>query len=224
MLSMAMVCLLAGVVSAQDVVKVAPPGVVKVEAENDQVRVLRFTEPGGTKLPMHSHPAYVAVDLSGGESHYTFPDGKTSHQKSKPGETAFSKGITHAADNVSKTTANEIMVELKTKPAGINAPADSDMVKVSEGHAKTEIDNEYARVIRVKVGPKGKLAMHSHQDNIVVYVTGGKMKVTGPDGKSQENTIEPGSIRVSGPTKHSNENLGDKPFEAIVIELKTATK
>ena len=47
---------------AQDVVQLAPDQ-VKVVFENDHVRVLHFNEPGHSKLPMHSHPAYVTVGL-----------------------------------------------------------------------------------------------------------------------------------------------------------------
>ena len=48
---------------AQDVVQLAPDQ-VKVVFENDRVRVLHFTEPGHSKLPMHSHPAYVTVGFT----------------------------------------------------------------------------------------------------------------------------------------------------------------
>jgi len=60
---------------AQDVVQLAPER-VKVLIENDQVRVLRFSEPGHSKLPMHSHPPYVSVAFTADYSKYMFPDGK----------------------------------------------------------------------------------------------------------------------------------------------------
>ena len=47
---------------AQDVVQLAPDQ-VKVVFENDRVRVLHFNEPPHSKLPMHSHPAYVTWGL-----------------------------------------------------------------------------------------------------------------------------------------------------------------
>src|ERR1017187_9484652 len=45
---------------------------VKVVFENDRVRVLHFNEPGHSKLPMHSHPAYVTVGFTSDHSKYMF--------------------------------------------------------------------------------------------------------------------------------------------------------
>jgi beta-alanine degradation protein BauB len=73
----------------QDVVRVAPAGMVKVEYDDPQVRVLRFTESPGAKLPMHSHPAYVAVGLGNDVSRYTSPDGRSSEEKTKAGKRCF---------------------------------------------------------------------------------------------------------------------------------------
>ena len=75
---------------AQDVVQVAPER-VKVLFENDQVRVLRFSEPGHSKLPMHSHPPYVSVAFTADHSKYTFPDGKTGEERTKAGAVTYSK-------------------------------------------------------------------------------------------------------------------------------------
>src|SRR5882762_8826673 len=104
---------------AQDVVKLAPDQ-AKVVFENDRVRVLHFTEAGHSKLPMHSHPTYVTVGFTTDHSKYTFPDGKTSDDRTKAGGVTYSKGITHAYENLSGTPSESMMVELK-KPAAAGA-------------------------------------------------------------------------------------------------------
>src|ERR1051325_92354 len=91
-------CLGSTALLGQDVLKVAPAS-AKVEYVDSQIRVLRFKEPPGTKLPMHSHPAYVAVGLTDDVARYTFPDGKTAEQKSKPGQAEFANPVTHASEN-----------------------------------------------------------------------------------------------------------------------------
>ena len=218
-------CLGSAALPGQDVVKVAPAGMVKVEYEDARVRVLRFTEGPGAKLPMHSHGAYVIVGLTNTASRYMFPDGKSSEEKTKAGQAAFSRAVTHAADNIGKTANEAVMVELKTKPAGTVLTGAGDMVKLNPVACKVELDNEYVRITRVNLPPHGKLAMHSHPSaNVVVYVSGGRTKATTADGKSEESTITPGTVKANQPGKHSNENLGDKPTEAVVIELKTAAK
>jgi hypothetical protein len=94
----------------QDVVGVAPAGMVKVEYDDPQVRVLRFTEAPGAKLPMHSHPAYVAVALRNDVSRYTFPDGRSSKEKTMAGQAIFSQAVTHASENQSLACAEWMRV------------------------------------------------------------------------------------------------------------------
>jgi beta-alanine degradation protein BauB len=207
----------------QDVVGVAPAGMVKVEYDDPQVRVLRFTESPGAKLPMHSHPAYVAVGLGNDVSRYTSPDGRSSEEKTKAGQAMFSQAVTHASENIGDTAMESVMVELKTKLADTVLTGGGDMVKLNPDACKVEKDNEYVRITRVKLPPHGKLAMHSHPStNVVVYVSGGHSEATTADGKSEESTIAPGTVKVNRSVEHFNENLDDKPTEAVVVELKTA--
>jgi quercetin dioxygenase-like cupin family protein len=208
----------------QDVVKVAPAS-AKVEYEDSQIRVLRFKEPPGTKLPMHSHPAYVAVGLTNDIAQYTFPDGRTAEQKSKVGQAEFANAVSHASVNTGKTASEAIFVELKTKPAGVVLTGAGDMVKTNPTMCKVEVDNEYVRITRVTVPAHGMLAMHSHPAaSMVVYLTGGHLKTTSSDGQVQDLNIAPGTVKVNPAGKHSNENLGDKTSEAVLVELKTAAK
>jgi quercetin dioxygenase-like cupin family protein len=208
----------------QDVVKVAPAS-AKVEYEDSQIRVLRFKEPPGTKLAMHSHPPYVSVGLTNGIATYTFPDGRTAEQKSKVGQAEFANAVNHASENTGKTNSEAIFVELKTKPAGVVLTGAGDMVKTNPKMCKVEVDNEYVRITRVTVPAHGMLAMHSHPAaNVVVYFTGGHLKTTSSDGQVQDLTIAPGTVKVNPAGKHSNENLGEKISEAVLVELKTAAK
>jgi quercetin dioxygenase-like cupin family protein len=217
-------CLGSTALLGQDVLKVAPAS-AKVEYEDSQVRVLRFKEPPGTKLAMHSHPPYVSVGLTNDVSQYTFPDGKTAEQKSKVGQAEFANAVTHASQNTGKTTAEAIFVELKTKPAEVVLTGASDMVKTNPKICKVEVDNEFVRITRVTVPAHGMLAMHSHPAaNVVVYLTGGHLKTTSSEGQVQDLNIAPGTVKVNPAGRHSNENLGDKISEAVVIELKTAAK
>ncbi len=209
----------------QDVLKVARPGTVKVEYEDSQMRVLRFKEPPGTKLPLHSHPAYAAVSLSNDTAQYTLADGTKSDQTTKVGEVSFANPTTHASRNTGTSAGESIMVELKTAPAGVVLTGEGDMVQTNPETCKVEVDNEYLRISRVTVPAHGTVAMHSHPSaNVVVYVSGGHLKTTAADGHVTDTVVAPGTVRVNPPGKHSNENVGDKPTEAVVIELKTATK
>jgi quercetin dioxygenase-like cupin family protein len=218
-------CVIAVVPAAfgQDIVKLAPDR-AKVVLENAQVRVVRFTEGPGSKLPMHSHPTYVDIDLTGGKFRFTFPDGKTEEGDSKPGTVTFGNPLKHAAENLSKSRSEDVMIELKTKPAGISVPSGMDAAKLDPKHVTVEVDNEFVRVLRFKQEPHVKSPMHEHPAAVMVTLSGGETKYTFADGKTRNVVAKPGEVTFSGPVKHASENVGNKPAEVVVVELKTASR
>ena len=203
---------------AQDVAKLAPEQ-VKVVFENDRVRVLHFTEPGHTKLPMHSHPAYVAVGFTADHTKYTFPDGKSSDERTKANDAAYSKSMTHASDNLSDTVSETVMVELK-KPGAAAAKTAMDPVKLDPKHYSVVLENDEVRVLRAKYGPHEKSVMHEHPASVAVSITDYHVKMTSGDGKSQDLSSKAHDAVWTDPGKHLPENLSDKPMEVMVIELK----
>src|ERR1017187_4830241 len=204
---------------AQDVVQLAP-GQVKVVFENDYVSVLHFNEPGHSKLPMHSHPAYVTVGFTTDHSKYTFPDGKTSDERTKADGVTYSKGMTHAFENLSDAAAESVMVELKKPGAAAAANTALDPVKLDSKHYKVVIDNDQVRVLRAKYGPHEKSVMHEHPASVAVFMSDGHIKFTLPDGTSQDINSKAHDATWADAGKHLPENAGDKPTEVIVIELK----
>ena len=87
-------------------------------------------------------------------------------------------------------------------------------------HYKVEFENEQVRVLRVHLGPKESSPMHEHPPSIVITLTDVRLKFTLPDGKTEERTATAGSVRHRAAIKHAAENLNDKDFEAIEVELK----
>src|SRR5438270_3286514 len=87
---------------------------------------------------------------------------------------------------------------------------------------KVEIDNPQVRVVRRYHAPHEKVAMHSHKDGVVVYLTEVREISTETDGKSRQVTRHAGDVIWSPAHTHSLENLADTPIEVIEIELKSA--
>ena len=104
--------------------------------------------------------------------------------------------------------------------AGAAASA-QDAVKVDAKHYKVEFENDQVRVLRITYGPHEKSAMHSHPAGVVVFLNDAHAKFTMPDGKTQDVVAKAGTVQWSEPTTHLPENLGDKGFEVIQVELKT---
>ena len=87
--------------------------VYKLLLENDRVRVfdVRFTP--GQRAPMHSHPDHVVYIIDDATFRITGPDGKSQDLPIKAGQALFLPAGPHAVENIGKTAAHNLVVELK---------------------------------------------------------------------------------------------------------------
>jgi quercetin dioxygenase-like cupin family protein len=191
--------------------------------DNDQVRVLVLTDQPHVKTPLHDHKMNrVMVYLNAGKQEMT-QDGQKALVEYKAGEAKWSvAGRMHQAEVVSATPLRIVEVEIKTPGdpgKTINTPLDP--VKVDKQDYKLEFENSQVRVLRVKLGAHRKVPEHEHQLNrVLVYLTDQNASMTGSDGHTTTSQHKPGEVSWAGPAKHREENLMDKPCEAIVVELK----
>jgi quercetin dioxygenase-like cupin family protein len=103
--------------------------------------------------------------------------------------------------------------------AAVTATA-QDPVKVDPTHYKVETENAQVRILRIHYGPHEKSVMHSHPASVVVYLSDGTIRMHTPDGKSQDMDAKAGQSAYAPAGVHNPENVGDKPFDAILVELK----
>jgi quercetin dioxygenase-like cupin family protein len=95
-----------------------------------------------------------------------------------------------------------------------------DAVKVDPKHYKVEFENDQIRVLRITYEPQEKSVMHKHPPNMAVFLTDGQAKFTLPDGTTQDASIRAGTTQWDPGGKHQPENVGDKAFTLILVELK----
>ena len=62
--------------------------------------------------------------------------------------------------------------------------------------------------------------MHEHPASIVVFLNDSQVKFTLPDAKSMDGGGKAGDVRFAEAGTHLPENVGGKPVEAVLIELK----
>ena len=96
-----------------------------------------------------------------------------------------------------------------------------DPVTVDSKHYKVEFENSEVRVLRIKVGPHEKSIMHQHPNAVAIFLTDLNGKFTFSDGKTENITSKAGEARWTPAITHLPENAGDKPFELILVELKS---
>jgi quercetin dioxygenase-like cupin family protein len=207
---------------AQDPVKVDPEH-YKVEFENDQARVLRVHFGPKESSPMHEFPPSARVCLTDGSYKWTLADGKTEEHTCEAGWAGYRPAQKHAFENLSDKDFEVIIAELKsnpvaTQPGGTRSALDP--TKVDPRHHKVEVENDQVRVLRMHLGPKESSPMHEHPPAVLVLLTDARLKITLADGKTEERTRTAGEARYRPAEKHAVENLNDKDYEIIIVELK----
>ncbi len=108
-------------------------------------------------------------------------------------------------------------VAAHAQPAG---GGKADPVKVDAKHYKVEFENESVRVLRISYAPGEKSVMHYHPASVAVFLTDGKTRMTTPDGKSEDTPAKAGVANWAPAGSHLPQNVGDKRFEVILVELK----
>ena len=100
-----------------------------------------------------------------------------------------------------------------------------DVVRVSPETHRVLLENAQVRVLDVQVKPGEKVAMHSHPAGILYYLSDAKLKITYPDGKTEEREVKAGTAVWSEAVTHAAENVGATELHEVHTELKeTANK
>jgi beta-alanine degradation protein BauB len=84
----------------------------KVVLENEHIRVLEMQAKEGTKIPMHSHPAYVAYDVTTVKAKFTDASGKSEESNGAAGDVVWREPEAHAV-TIESAGARVLVVELK---------------------------------------------------------------------------------------------------------------
>lgn len=188
----------------------------KVEFENATVRVLRVHYGAKQKSVMHEHPDAVAVSLGDMRGRFTLANGKKQIRTFRTGQVRWTPAETHLPENLNNKPFDVILVELK---GGANG-AEGNAAKDDPKHHKIELENDRVRVLRTRLAPGEKTRMHSHPDNVVVFLTNSRFKSTTADGKTTNTHRKAGEVMWSDAMRHQTVNSGTTPGESIVIELK----
>ena len=93
--------------------------------------------------------------------------------------------------------------------ATVVAPAVYKLVKDTAG----------IRVLEVTANPGDSTGMHSHPDNVLYVIDGGKVEFTGQDGNKQTVELNSGMSRISGPETHNAKNVGNTTVKAYLVEV-----
>jgi quercetin dioxygenase-like cupin family protein len=193
-----------------------------VPVDNEQVKVLSVVDNPAGKGKMHEHTMNrVMVYLDAGKQRLEYDNGKKTDLKFKPGEVLWSpKSGMHTSENVGGTPYRIVEIELKQPGKAFTPPA-LDPVKVAPKEYKVVLDNAQVRAVRCKIPAKGQVPMHEHALNrVAIFMSDVNLKVTPKEGEPTMLKLAAGDVRWGGPAIHREENLSDKEFDVIIVEIK----
>jgi len=102
-----------------------------------------------------------------------------------------------------------------------NSAFAQEATKVEPQHYRVAFENDHVRVVDMHYGPYERSAMHQHPSGVAVYVTDGHFRFTDENGKVTEAHARAGESRWFPAFTHKVENLSDKPFNGVYIEIKS---
>jgi quercetin dioxygenase-like cupin family protein len=116
-----------------------------------------------------------------------------------------------------------VLIAALVGPVLVDRPATAqDPVVASPRAYAIELENQWVRVVRLKLGPQEETSVHSHPNIIAVLLTDAQINVTNADGTVQRLARKAGDVlyQPEGGSAHSERNISDQPLEVVVVELK----
>src|ERR1700681_1957839 len=99
-----------------------------------------------------------------------------------------------------------------------------DAVKLSPQYYKVLLENDQVRVFEYRLKPGEKEIMHSHPAGVLYGFGDAKLKITYPDGKTEEIVATGGEAHRRAPVTDALENIGSTEAHALVVEPKNPCK
>lgn len=94
-----------------------------------------------------------------------------------------------------------------------------DPIESSPAHYKVLEENDEVRMLEMTVPAGESDNLHSHPNEAVYFITGGKARVT-VDGEQMEMELPDGATMLHEAWTHQVTNIGDIEIRAIIVESK----
>jgi beta-alanine degradation protein BauB len=95
-----------------------------------------------------------------------------------------------------------------------------DAAKVAPHVYKVLFENEQVRLLEVSMQPGDRTEMHTHPDNLLYVLSGGKVTFTGPSGEVADLEVPAGMSMWMEATEHATDNVGGSAIHALFFEPK----
>jgi hypothetical protein len=191
--------------------------------DNNEAKVLRALEAYGVPAKFHKHDRNrVMVYLQSARQRFEYQDGRQPETFDfKAGEVKWSLADGMHAGQVLDHDFNIIEIELKTPGTNQTITGKRDPLKVDPSHYTLEFENPQVRVLRLRIEPHGKTKTHTYTTGrAIVLLTDQPLRIKHSSGMVETVEHKAGDVVWELPTTEAEQNVGDKPFEAVIAEVK----
>jgi quercetin dioxygenase-like cupin family protein len=129
---------------------------------------------------------------------------------------ACNSGDNKTESTTDSTTATTAMTDTSSQTSQNQG---MDATVVAPGLYTLVKDTMGIRVLEVNYKPGDSSAMHSHPDNALYVIDGGKGEFTEKDGSKQVVDFKAGMTGIGGAETHSVKNVGKTTLKAILVEV-----
>ena len=95
-----------------------------------------------------------------------------------------------------------------------------DPTKASPDNYKLLFENDHVCVLEMNLRAGNTDKQHSHHDETVYFISGGKVKIHLPNGEAVEADLPDGHVMWHEAWTHTVENVGTRDIKAIIVEPK----
>jgi acetyl esterase/lipase len=195
----------------------------RVLVDNEYCRIVMAANTPGQKSRRHKHDVNrIMIHLDPGRMRLAFDDGVINDVTFRAGSVRWDPaGGFHTSENTGGTYYRIVEVELK-RPGMPVQFGDKDPVRVDPKRFAVEMDNPQVRVLRARYSARDSGPPHRHDlPRVVVTLTEQGIRFVMPDGSTRE-VRNPAGQTTFAPdaAEHSEVNLLDTPFEAVLVEFK----
>ena len=216
-----LILLLHGVI--QDLPHAFPrPGATQL-IDNARITAWDVTWPKNQSSGMHRHLYdYVGIELNDSVTKVTGPDGQARTVKLTRATAYFlPKGNTHMEEGIGDVPRHAVLVDLKDPPSP-SYPNNTGFPPAFPREGARKILENSRVIIWDYAWTAGKpTPMHFHdKDVFLVFLDGGELKSTTPDGQATVRTIGTNESQFNPGNRAHREEMTKGAVRAIIVELK----
>ena len=198
-----------------------------VNVDNPRVRILTVIDHPHQPTLLHKHDFNrVMVYLDNADQDISHPGAETEHLHWKTGDVAWSPADgMHTSEIVSDAALRivEIEIKLPAPPIPPRRARNLDPLGSDSAHNKLIFENPQVRVYRsiLDSGDREKWHEHAGAGRAVVLLSDLSARLESANGKLTSMNGAPGDVFwTDGHLKHRGTNLGSRPADLIIVEVK----